>query len=432
MSDIKVNVKGGSSKRLLTAGKLCDKDILVEASGAELQRLSVRSNGTYNAPEGVGYSPVVVQVDAQLPDEGRLLTGNCFAKFANGQWDWFLDYYGKQIVTLGLTSIGTMFDSCYSLEHIPFDLIMADYSELSMAGAFSNCHSLTEIPNIRFNGDEAADFSQYSLYLASIFNGCHNVRSFENVFVPEMFDSLANLVYEYEYDASRDFSNMFTDCLSMRSVPTWHESLFQLSDNSSYYPIGWAAPYCNTFFTCRCLDEVTNLKVFGKNLSGSVVQTEDMFYDMLSSCNRLANFTFETESSGASYYVNWQNQTLRFNQTGYFGPWESPIGFNAGITESKRVDDDASYQALKDDPDWWTNNPEYSRYNHDSAVATINSLPSTPGGSNNIIEFKVRDYDSSYNMVDVGSKTDGGAISALTEEEIAEAAFRGWTVAFTE
>ena len=33
MSDINISVEGGESKRLLTAGKYCDRDIVVTASG---------------------------------------------------------------------------------------------------------------------------------------------------------------------------------------------------------------------------------------------------------------------------------------------------------------------------------------------------------------------------------------------------------------
>jgi hypothetical protein len=96
---------------------------------------------------------------------------------------------------------------------------------------------------------------------------------------------------------------------------------------------------------------------------------------------------------------------------------------NSGITADKEVKDDATYQALKNDPDWFTQKLEYSRYNHDSAVATINSLPDTSAylataGGTNTIKFKGA----------AGSATDGGAINTLTEEEIAVAIAKGWTV----
>lgn len=66
MADIEISVEGGTSKRLLTAGKYCDKNILVSASGGAspvIEPLEVTTNGTYTAPAGVdGYSPVTVNV----------------------------------------------------------------------------------------------------------------------------------------------------------------------------------------------------------------------------------------------------------------------------------------------------------------------------------------------------------------------------------
>ena len=78
---------------------------------------------------------------------------------------------------------------------------------------------------------------------------------------------------------------------------------------------------------------------------------------------------------------------------------------------------------MKNDPDSWTYDINYSKYNHDSAVETINSLPDTSAyiataGGTNTIKFEGAS----------GSKTDGGAINTLTEEEIAVAAAKGWTV----
>ena len=107
-----------------------------------------------------------------------------------------------------------------------------------------------------------------------------------------------------------------------------------------------------------------------------------------------------------------------------YAPHISTIAdYNSGITSDKEVTDDATYQALKNDPDWYTLDYNYSRYNHDSAVATINSLPDTSAylataGGTNTIKFKG----------DAGSLTDGGTINTLTDAEIAVAAAKGWTV----
>ena len=90
-----------------------------------------------------------------------------------------------------------------------------------------------------------------------------------------------------------------------------------------------------------------------------------------------------------------------------------------------KLKDDASYQALKDDPVSWTSDINYSRYNRISAIETINSLPDTSAylataGGTNTIKFEGAQ----------GAKTDGGAINTMTEEEIAVATAKGWTVSF--
>ena len=126
-------------------------------------------------------------------------------------------------------------------------------------------------------------------------------------------------------------------------------------------------------------------------------------------------------------WEKWKSQTINlYDCIGYLGSYESNVlNYNSGITADKKIDDDATYQALKDDPDAYTSRMAYSRYNRDSAVATINTLPDTSAflaqkGGTNTIKFQGG----------AGSKTDGGAINTMTEEEIAVATAKGWTVSF--
>ena len=84
MADIEISVDGGTSKRLLTAGKYCDRDILVSASGGAaspvIEPLEVTTNGTYTAPAGVdGYSPVTVNVSGGGGETG----GNIYLNAVN-------------------------------------------------------------------------------------------------------------------------------------------------------------------------------------------------------------------------------------------------------------------------------------------------------------------------------------------------------------
>ena len=134
---------------------------------------------------------------------------------------------------------------------------------------------------------------------------------------------------------------------------------------------------------------------------------------------------FDTNADGTPKTAPWKNQSL--NLTNYVGyaQYAYILDGRHGFTTATQVSDAATYEALKNNPDYWTADINYSRYNHDSAVETINSMPDTSAylaanGGTNTIKF----------MRHSGKLTDGGAIDTLTEEEIAVAVARGWTVAY--
>lgn len=122
--------------------------------------------------------------------------------------------------------------------------------------------------------------------------------------------------------------------------------------------------------------------------------TDDQFsINTFYNCYSLSRITFETNADGSPIVAQWQDQTI--DLTHYVG--------YSGTTTS-----------MQD-----------SVYNHDSAVETINSLPDTSAylasaGGTNTIKFKGGS----------GSATASGAINTLTEEEIAVATAKGWTVTF--
>jgi hypothetical protein len=120
--------------------------------------------------------------------------------------------------------------------------------------------------------------------------------------------------------------------------------------------------------------------------------------------------------------ADWDKQTINLSSyVGYAVTRNNLFNYNAGIPEFLEVTDDATYQAMKHyGSEYWTTNINYSHYNHDSAVDTLNSLPDTSHFGTNTIKFKGQS----------GALTDGGAINTLTEEEIAVATAKGWTVTF--
>jgi hypothetical protein len=216
---------------------------------------------------------------------------------------------------------------------------------------------------------------------------------------------------------------------SLRRVPSWWYE-FKLNPESTAFPTAASSqPYREAFYSCYALDEAPNIPVW----TCKAASTSDMFSQTFRGCWRLKRATFETNSDGSPIEAMWKNQTIDFAGETYNGTGHGHESWaysnlinerlNTGITMYKVVNDDESYQALKNDPDWFTDKIEYSRYNHDSAVETINSLPDTSAylttaGGTNTVKFRGA----------AGSKTDGGAINTLSEEEIAVATAKGWTV----
>ena len=90
-----IEVQGGSTVRLTTAGKYCDRDIVITATGSSdqprepvIEALEVTENGTYTAPEGVdGYSPVTVNVQTGGGEEFPEGYKRCdYILFTGKQW----------------------------------------------------------------------------------------------------------------------------------------------------------------------------------------------------------------------------------------------------------------------------------------------------------------------------------------------------------
>ena len=213
-----------------------------------------------------------------------------------------------------------------------------------------------------------------------------------------------------------NLSSIFGSCYSLRAIPV----IFLKNNHPG---CGIYNSYFNGGFQyCCSLDELRDLP-----LHFTSTWTNNAFSATFAECQRIKSLTFEMPD-GQPVVMNWKNQTIKLSQR--IGYTDSSyknyiLNYNSGITADKEVKDDATYQALKNDPDWFTCKVEYSRYNHDSAVETINSLPDTSAylaanGGTNTIKFTGA----------AGSATDGGAINTLTEAEIAVAAAKGWTVSF--
>lgn len=372
-----------------------------------IEALSVTSNGTYTAPDGVdGYSPVTVNVpqDGSPPESAFVISGDCGVRFANDGWNWFIEKYGNQITTKNILGSNRMFYSCKNLLEIPFDINFSSSSSSYnfIASIFESCGKLTKLPKLNNVKPFATDH---------MFSQCYMVRN-----IPDDFTSTWDWSYldGQKNSHSGNQSWMFYYCYSLRSFPISlisHGNPY-VYNNYNYFYYG--------FYHCYTLDELVNLPIPYTNSTWA----NNAFVYAFNNCCRLKNMIFAMQEDGTPYVMNWKSQTIDLsNYLGYVQNKVNVLNYNSGITADKEVTDDASYQALKNDPDWFTTNVAYSRYNHDSAVATINSLPDTSAylasaGGTNTIKFKGA----------AGSATDGGAINALTQEEIAVATAKGWTV----
>lgn len=345
---------------------------------------------------------------------------NATASTLDNAWTttWRPSYYPVFINTLKYTtfnvqSLGELAYNATSLtDHLKGCVINGTYHGNS-AYAFYNCYNLTHLPKITGKLGRGS---------ASMFSGCYNLKEatdFEDISVSS---SLSSTSAEY----TRKY-NCFYNCYALRKVsPLFlttfgHHPVYHYSSTSDATNCGYSF-YYSTFRNCFSLDEVVGMGTFQAEKSMS----SNGFGYHLYHCGRLKRYTFETNEDGTPIDLTEQtylmyNQTIDFSvNVGYLADADvTNLQTYGGFTEDTRVTDDATYQALKDNPDYWTTDINYARYNHDSAVETINSLPIRVMTSYvNTIKFKGAQ----------GALTDGGAINTLTEEEIAVAAAKGWTV----
>ena len=335
-----------------------------------------------------------------IPDSAFVISGNCMYWDYHGRFDDFINAYKNKWSTINISSCPNMFE--YSqLTEIPFE-INFDTNHQSANSMFRGCEKITKITKL--NNLKPND-------TASLFSDCIRLRTIPNDFTNNWnFSYIDSQTSQYNCNQNK----MFYDCYSLRSIPI---GLISHGNKYIYYNYSY---FYNGFTHCYALDELVNLPIpYTK-----ATWTNNSFNSTFTYCERLKNITFAKQDDGTPYTVNWKSQTISLiSNTGYATTKISILNNNSGITADKEVTDDASYQALKNDPDWFTCDIAYSRYNHDSAVATINSLPDTSAylasaGGTNTIKFEGA----------AGSATDGGAISSLTQEEIAVATAKGWTV----
>ena len=192
---------------------------------------------------------------------------------------------------------------------------------------------------------------------------------------------------------------------------------------NKYFAGGNNIQYDGTFYHCFDLDSIEGLyTTLQTTFSGGT----------FNNCSHLAKLTFKTASptnaknpyygsdidlSTVGYYTNVSegyisDSALHYGNDPLFA--KSLVRKNA----TKEITNATTYAKLKNDPDAWTTNVAYSRYNKTSAKETLTSLP------------YIKETCTIKFNGEAGSATDGGAIKNLTSSEIAVATAKKWTVAF--
>ena len=337
---------------------------------------------------GIEVEPIVLTKDCRYFCSGSLASK-------------YIELFGDKITTNELTFVEHMFENNKNT-NIPFELNMYNSSSIAFTSLFQNATNLETLPRMN-NG--------YPNNMSKMFYHCERLRNItEDVFNNWNFIGIIGSTYA-------GINDIFEGCYSLRNISeSFLKKIYTAGNYSS------STVFYNGFLSCLCLDELRGLNL---NPVASGIKS-NVFYSTFTDCSRLKDIIFDYDKNGSPKTANAKNQTISLNASvGYVttNHKEFILNYNSGITADKEVSDDATYQALKDDPDWFTFDVAYSRYNHDSAVRTINSLPDTSAylaanGGTNTIKFKGA----------AGSKTDGGAINTLTEEEIAVATAKGWTV----
>lgn len=364
--------------------------------------LEIKTNGEHKVTT---YDNVFVSVPTGGADVDEVvLSGDVNYGLSSALAAAFMELYPDKIRTENLTTTQYLCRNSKA-KRIPFSLNWADNSTAYNTNyMFANAYELEELPAM----------NNYTPKNSSYL--CQNARMLREI--PEGFTSNWNFSQMNVKSNTTNAGYVFSGCYSLRRVDSNFTKHWYNGGTSSY------ACACNSlFYECYNLDEVVGLGVMP-----DLTITTNLLNAVVYGVYCIRRFTFATQDNGDPISVNWSNQTLNFaDNFGYRyandeGAW---MFYNSGRTTNDRIYDATSYAKNKNNPNAYVygnvldNCVGYCFYNKVAAEETIRSLPdaSSSGGVNTI---KLKGESGKY--------TDGGAIKDMSEEVIAMATAKGWTV----
>ena len=375
---------------------------------------------------------------AVLPEELRVISGNVQYLFSKDYATHYVNAFGKQITTKDLVN-PQMFYGNRTIEEVPFDLnIASGYTN----DIFGDCIKLKKIKDINI-----ADATNTINSLNGCFYNCQSLKEIgiiRNPMISNLYETFNNcfrlnyITIEGAVVENTGIDNLyscFRNCYGLRELDSSFLKLLRANDSRGYNA---------TFYECYSMDRIVGLGV--PISSSNKTYTQNMYNYTFYQCNRLDELTFETNDDGTPKELYANNQEIDLSKGVGYCIGRTTCNIAGDIMEGKPVPDFYDYIQPSASPtdiwnyqitadkhteeyynhkDSWTEDLLYSRYNHRSMVNTINTLPDTStfiasNGGTNMIIFKSKQGDSSP----------WGGASNLTEEEIAVATAKGWTVSF--
>lgn len=220
----------------------------------------------------------------------------------------------------------------------------------------------------------------------AMFYGCSNLKSIPKIDtsnatdIDDIFNGcyLITEVPELDVSKAKTLDGMFQHCYSLKSIPrSILDNCFK-PELQHYYQF-----YNYAFNYCYRLTELLDL-----DIANGYTSTSNMFNYTFGNCSSLRRLTFKTNEDNTPIVTSMSNQTIDLsNYVGYF--------LSSSIAQKYAGDIE------------WTTKASESFYNRDSMLETIKSLPVVTKCT---IKFK----------------REQGQL--LTEDEIAIATSKGWTV----
>lgn len=342
-----------------------------------------------------------------VPEEALVLTGDMSYRFAYGGWNWFIEEFGDKITTENITNSSNMFNNANELQDIPFELNFNPNLLNLMLSMFTNCKKLRTLPtlnNVKVDGMQ--QLFQYCFALKSIPDDWTDTWDWSNV---------DNQTSQY----SCNMSNMFSYCVNLRNIPAW-TFLHQNPVVNPTYSL-----FNGAFDNCLVLERIEGIR-----LPANATWTANAFRNTFNYCARLKSVTFALQEDGSPYVHNIKNQTIDLSTAGWRSSGTGSI-YWSDVDKNDFPDD-----AVIDSYDKWATycgedsldkgsgngyatNVKWSTFSRKAAKRLFATLPDVTGGSGNTIKLE---HEAASEL------KSQEAMKLLTEEEIAVAAARGWTV----